>query len=74
MHIKRNSDPILLYISNFLQSLQESADMNHPLFYFYQKNALHILNFYLKSTLENNKISVFYVAEFLTPLLIMLKR
>lgn len=72
--IKINSDPILFYLSNYLQSLQESADMNHQLFYSYQKNILKTINFYLNSTLANNRVSIFYVAEYLTPLLIMIKR
>jgi hypothetical protein len=58
--IKKYSDPVLLYLGSWLQSLQQLADMNHPMFYFYQTNILKGIAFYLHST--NSKVSHYYCA------------
>ena len=44
---KKISDPILFWLGSWLQSLLESADLNHPLFEFYESNLLKTMSFYL---------------------------
>lgn len=70
--IKKYSEPMLLYLGSWLQSLQQLADMHHPMFYFYQTNILKTIQFYLSSA--QSKISQYYCAEFLFRFIIMIKR
>lgn len=70
--IKKYSDPVLLYLGSWLQSLHQLADMSHPMFYFYQTNVLKDIAFYLHST--NSKVSHYFFAEYIFRFLLMVKR
>ena len=72
MAIKKYADPLLLYLGSWLQSLQQLADMSHPMFYFYQANILKTIAFYLNTT--QSKVSHYYCGEYLFRLIIMIKR
>jgi|JI7StandDraft_1071085.scaffolds.fasta_scaffold117894_1 hypothetical protein len=49
---------MLLYLGSWLQSLQQLADMSHPMFYFYQSNILKAIAYYLMK--NQSKVSNYY--------------